>query len=137
MVIFSDSMFTAVPELKLEHCNFLAFFQLDNKQINKQQLKNLKWIQFNKIVEKYLYMGDYNVKCSLINCSLERAMAFIVTRNKVLQKSNLFLLFSYLFFIMYHANQIRLNTGIYYWRVFHLPHKEKPIKQQTTVPQKY
>ena len=46
MVIFSDSMFTTVPELKLEHYNFLAFFQLDNKQINKQQLKNLKWMQF-------------------------------------------------------------------------------------------
>ena len=65
-----------------------------------------------KLLKNTSKWGTIMVKCSLINCSLERAMAFIVTRNKILQKSNLFLLFSYLFFIMYHANQIRVNTGI-------------------------
>ena len=85
-----------------------------------------------KLLKNTSKWGTIMAKCSLINCSLERAMAFIVTGNKVLQKSNLFLLFSYFFFhAPYKSDRIKHWN---YWRVFHLSHKEKQTRQEKLYP---
>lgn len=60
MIIFSDGMFSTIPQLKLEHHNSLILFQLEKQQMQISENKD-DWVEelILFIIRYYNYNNYY------------------------------------------------------------------------------